>query len=127
MIAQQFHGKNWPKEEIEPLSRRRRAAITTTCYKRASGGALTACKLTDAQRERLAGYAELDERAVRKTVGVAPDIIGAAIAGESLAPAIIGRWRLSVARVPQHAPISEKAAQIVAPAALASGAAGLGP
>ena len=37
------------------------------------------------------------------------------------------RRRLKVARVPQHAPINEKAAQTVAPAALASGAAGLGP
>ena len=103
MIAQQFHGKNWPKEEIEPLSRRRRAAITTTCCKRASGGALSACKLTDAQRERLAGYAELDERAVRKTVGVAPDIISAPIAGESLAPAIIGRLVPSFLEQPQPA------------------------
>ena len=50
-----------------------------------------AYRLTDAQRERLAGYAELDERVVRKTVGVAPDIISAAVAGESLAPELISR------------------------------------
>jgi len=37
------------------------------------------------------------------------------------------RRQLRVARVPQHAPINEKAAQTVAPAALASGTTGLGP
>jgi hypothetical protein len=44
---------------------------------------LPACKLTDEQCERLAGYAEFDERMVRKTVGVAPEIISAAVAANA--------------------------------------------
>jgi hypothetical protein len=48
-------------------------------------------RLNTEQRERLAGYRELDERAVRKTVVVTPDIVSAAVAGESLAPELIGR------------------------------------
>ena len=48
-------------------------------------------RLTDSERERLAGYAELDERAVRKTIGVTHDVVSAAVAGESLAPELISR------------------------------------
>jgi hypothetical protein len=52
---------------------------------------LPAHRLTAAQREQLAGYAELDQRVVRKKIGVAPDVISAAIAGEDLAPELVGR------------------------------------
>ena len=48
-------------------------------------------RLNTEQRERLAGYRALDERETRKTVGVATDVIAAAIAGETLAPALIAR------------------------------------
>jgi hypothetical protein len=48
-------------------------------------------RLNTEQREQLAGYVELDERSVRKNIGVVPDIISAAVAGESLTPALIGR------------------------------------
>ena len=39
----------------------------------------------------VAGYRELDQRAVRKAVGVSADIVEEAVAGESLAPELIGR------------------------------------
>jgi transcriptional regulator with XRE-family HTH domain len=48
-------------------------------------------RLNTEQREPLAGYRELDERTVRKTVGVSADLLGEAVAGESLDPKIISR------------------------------------
>jgi hypothetical protein len=54
-------------------------------------GPLPPYKLTAAQRERLAGYRELDERTVRKAAGVTAEVVDEAVAGKSLAPEIIGR------------------------------------
>ena len=48
-------------------------------------------RLSTEQREKLAGHVELNERAVRKTIGVTHDVVSAAVAGESLAPEIISR------------------------------------
>ena len=50
-----------------------------------------AYQLSMEQRERLAGHVELNERAVRKTIGVTHDVVSAAVAGESLAPELISR------------------------------------
>ena len=47
--------------------------------------------LNTEQREKLAGHVELNERAVRKTIGVTHDVVSAAVAGESLAPELISR------------------------------------
>jgi hypothetical protein len=54
--------------------------------------ALPAHRLTVSQREKLAGYRELDERAMRKAAGVTLEMVDAAIAGgRDLAPEIVGR------------------------------------
>ena len=50
-----------------------------------------AYQLSTEQRERLAGHVELNERALRKTIGVTHDVVSAAVAGESLAPELISR------------------------------------
>jgi hypothetical protein len=51
----------------------------------------SAYRLTTAQREQLAGYRQLDERAARHQAGVTLDVIDAAVAGHSLAPEIVDR------------------------------------
>lgn len=43
------------------------------------------------QHERLAAFAELDERETRKTLGCTPDLIAEAVAGNSLDPLIVAR------------------------------------
>jgi hypothetical protein len=53
--------------------------------------ALPAYKLTAAQREKLAGYRELDERGMRKAAGVTTEVIDQAVAGRTLAPELVGR------------------------------------
>jgi hypothetical protein len=56
---------------------------------------LPAYRLTTEQRERLAGYRELDERAMRKAAGVTLETVDAAIAGgRDLAPAIVAKLAL---------------------------------
>jgi hypothetical protein len=53
---------------------------------------LSANRLSVVQREKLAGYRELDERAMRKAAGVTLEMVDAAIAGgRDLAPEIIAK------------------------------------
>ena len=56
-----------------------------------AGAGSPAYQLSTEQREKLAGHVELNERAVRKTIGVTHDVVSAAVAGESLAPELISR------------------------------------
>ena len=56
-----------------------------------SSSSSPAYQLSTEQREKLAGHVELNERAVRKTIGVTHDVVSAAVAGESLAPELISR------------------------------------
>jgi hypothetical protein len=65
------------------------ATITDTPTKLAT---LPAYRLSVAQREKLAGDRELDERTLRKSAGVTLRTVDAAIAGgRDLAPEIVGR------------------------------------
>jgi hypothetical protein len=54
-------------------------------------GIPTPTKLTVAQREKLAGYRQLDERTMRKAAGVTAEVVADAVAGRSLAPELVGR------------------------------------
>ena len=61
-------------------------------------------RLTVAQREKLAGYRELDERTLRKSAGVAIETVDAAIAGgRDLAPEIITKLSLFLEQQQQAA------------------------
>lgn len=52
-------------------------------------------RLTAAQREKLAGYRQLDERSLRKSAGVTLETVDAAIAGgRDLAPEIVAKLAL---------------------------------
>jgi hypothetical protein len=53
---------------------------------------LPAYRLTSTQREKLAGYRQLDEHSLRRQAGVTIETVDAAIAGgRDLAPEIVGR------------------------------------
>jgi hypothetical protein len=60
----------------------------------------TSYRLTATQRERLAGFAELDPRDLRRRAGVSEDIVTAAVAGRELEPTILARLATFLERQP---------------------------